>query len=58
MFIACELTESSLPQIARAFGKKDHTTIMYARDRVKSRMASDEAYYAKVQSLLTICQAE
>lgn len=58
MYIACELTESSLPQIARAFGKKDHTTIMYARDRVKARMASDEAYHAKVQSLLTLCQAE
>lgn len=58
MYIACELTESSLPQIARAFGKKDHTTIMYARDRVKSRMAGDEAYHAKVQSLLTICQSE
>jgi chromosomal replication initiator protein len=56
MFLACELTENSLPQIARAFGKKDHTTIMYARDRVKERMAADETYLARVQSLMTICQ--
>ncbi len=58
MYLACELTENSLPQIARAFGKKDHTTIMYARDRVKQRMAVDETYQAKVQSLMTICQSD
>jgi chromosomal replication initiator protein len=58
MYIACELTENSLPQIARAFGKKDHTTVMYARDRVKSRMENDEAYHAKVRSLLTLCQSD
>ena len=58
MYLACELTENSLPQIARAFGKKDHTTIMYARDRVKQRMAADEVYHAKVQSLMTICQSD
>jgi len=58
MYLACELTESSLPQIARAFGKKDHTTVMYARDRVKSRMADDNEYQAKVQSLIVLCQSE
>lgn len=58
MYLACELTENSLPQIARAFGKKDHTTIMYARDRVKERMAADETYHTKVQSLMTICQSD
>ncbi len=35
MYIATELTDYSLPQIAREFGKKDHTTVMYARDKVK-----------------------
>src|SRR5450755_3219598 len=31
MYIAAELTDCSLPHIAREFGKKDHTTVMYAR---------------------------
>ncbi|MGD0475168.1 MAG: chromosomal replication initiator protein DnaA [Candidatus Velthaea sp.] len=58
MYIAAELTECSLPQIAREFGKKDHTTVMYARDKVKDIMARDEAYRNKVRSLIAMCQTE
>src|SRR5579875_2787817 len=58
MYIACELTDCSLPQIARDFGKKDHTTVMYARDKVKELMLRDEAYRNKVRSLIALCQAE
>ncbi|MBC5829144.1 MAG: chromosomal replication initiator protein DnaA [Candidatus Eremiobacteraeota bacterium] len=58
MYLATELTECSLPHIAREFGKKDHTTIMYARDKVKDQMDSDEVYRNKVRSLLTLCQNE
>jgi len=45
-------------QIAREFQKKDHTTVMYARDKVKNHMAVDEAYRNKVRSLLALCQAD
>ncbi|MDQ6932528.1 MAG: chromosomal replication initiator protein DnaA [Candidatus Eremiobacteraeota bacterium] len=58
MYLATELTECSLPQIAREFAKKDHTTIMYARDKVKDQMDTDEVYRNKVRSLLTLCQNE
>jgi chromosomal replication initiator protein len=58
MYIACELTDCSLPQIARDFGKKDHTTVMYARDKVKELMVRDEAYRNKVRSLIALCQSE
>jgi chromosomal replication initiator protein len=56
MFIACELTNYSLPNIAREFGKKDHTTVMYARDKVKAQMQSDEVYRNKVRQLVAMCQ--
>ena len=56
MYIATELTDNSLPQIAREFVKKDHTTVMYARDKVKNQMAVDEAYRNKVRSLMALCQ--
>ncbi len=56
MYIATELTDNSLPQIAREFAKKDHTTVMYARDKVKNQMAVDEAYRNKVRSLMALCQ--
>jgi chromosomal replication initiator protein len=58
MYIAAELTDCSLPQIAHEFGKKDHTTVMYARDKVKDIMARDEAYRNKVRSLIALCQTE
>ena len=58
MYLATELTECSLPHIAREFGKKDHTTVMYARDKVKDQMQRDEAYRNKVRSLNALCQNE
>jgi chromosomal replication initiator protein len=56
MYLACELTDNSLPRIAREFGKKDHTTVMYARDKVKEQMRRDEAYRDKVRALSSLCQ--
>ncbi len=58
MYLATELTECSLPQIAREFQKKDHTTVMYARDKVKENMEKDEAYRNKIRSLMALCQAD
>jgi chromosomal replication initiator protein len=56
MYLATELTDCSLPQIAREFQKKDHTTVMYARDKVKNQMTVDEAYRNKVRALMALCQ--
>lgn len=58
MFVCTELTDCSLPHIAREFNKKDHTTVMYARDKVKDQMERDEAYRNKIRSLLALCQAD
>ncbi|HET7814124.1 MAG TPA: chromosomal replication initiator protein DnaA [Candidatus Baltobacteraceae bacterium] len=56
MYICTELTDYSLPHIAREFSKKDHTTVMYARDKVKEQMQRDEAYRNKIRSLVALCQ--
>jgi chromosomal replication initiator protein len=56
MYLATELTDNSLPQIAREFQKKDHTTIMYARDKVKQLMEIDETYRNKVRALMSLCR--
>jgi chromosomal replication initiator protein len=58
MFVCTELTDCSLPHIAREFNKKDHTTVMYARDKVKDQMQRDEAYRNKIRSLLALCQTD
>jgi chromosomal replication initiator protein len=58
MYLSTELTDCSLPQIAREFQKKDHTTVMYARDKVKHQMGVDEAYRNKVRALMALCQSD
>ena len=57
MYLATELTQNSLPQIAREFQKKDHTTVIYARDKVKHLMEIDENYRNRVQQLMALCQS-
>ncbi|MDQ6781795.1 MAG: chromosomal replication initiator protein DnaA [Candidatus Eremiobacteraeota bacterium] len=58
MYLACDLTNASLPQIAREFGKKDHTTVMYARDKVKQQMERDPEFRSKVRSVLSTISQE
>ena len=58
MYLATVLTDCSLPQIARDFQKKDHTTVMYARDKVKDQMTTDEVYRNKVRGLMALCQSD
>lgn len=56
MYITTALTDYSLPQIARDFGKKDHTTIIYARNKIKDQMDRDEAFRNRITQLLSQCQ--
>ncbi len=42
MFIARELTKSSLMEIGDAFGGRDHGTVLHAHRLVKGRIAEDE----------------
>ena len=58
MYLACDLTNASLPQIAREFGKKDHTTVMYARDKIKQQMERDPEFRSKVRSVLSTITQE
>jgi chromosomal replication initiator protein len=51
MYLTRELTDLSLPQIGEAFGGKDHTTVMYACEKVSNQMSSDELYSNIVKEL-------
>jgi chromosomal replication initiator protein len=44
MHLTRELTDLSLPQIARHFGRRDHTTVLYAQRQVRRRSEADPAY--------------
>jgi chromosomal replication initiator protein len=41
MYLARELTDSSLPAIGREFGGRDHTTVMHACRRASERLGAD-----------------
>jgi chromosomal replication initiator protein len=51
MYLARELTDATLPAIGRAFGNRNHTTVMHACRRVAERIAVDPEAYEAVQRL-------
>jgi chromosomal replication initiator protein len=51
MYLARELTDHSLPTIAKEFGGRDHTTVMHACRRVAARIATSPDAYADVETL-------
>lgn len=53
MFLACEYSGQTLPMIAAAFGR-DHSTVVHARDRVRSIHRTDPAAADAVDSLKAV----
>jgi chromosomal replication initiator protein len=51
MYLARELTQESLPAIAREFGGRDHTTVLHACRRTTERIASSELSRTVVDEL-------
>jgi chromosomal replication initiator protein len=58
MFLACRMTHASLPDIGARFGGFDHTTVMYARDRVAALMEQDAAFKAEVDNVARAIRRE
>ncbi|HVZ99814.1 MAG TPA: DnaA/Hda family protein [Caulobacterales bacterium] len=58
MFLATKLTRASLPYIGERFGGFDHTTIMYARDKVQELMAKDAKLRADVEAIGKLARRE
>jgi len=51
MFLACSLTEMSLPEIGDAFNR-DHTTVMFARDKIKQLVHTDPYFNEVINQLI------
>ena len=44
MYLARQLTHASLAEIGRAFGGKDHTTVLHAVDKIQTLLQDDPKF--------------
>jgi chromosomal replication initiator protein len=51
MYLARELTDQTLPAIGRAFGNRNHTTVLHACKRTAERISTDREAYDAVRRL-------
>lgn len=51
MYLCRELTDLSLPKIGKAFGGRDHTTVMHADRKIRELMAEKRTLYNQVTDL-------
>lgn len=52
MHLARQMTEHSLEDIGRFFGNRDHTTVLYAVGKIKSRVQKDRMFSNLIQDLM------
>lgn len=58
MFLACRMTHASLPDIGARFGGFDHTTVMYARDRIAALVEQDANFRAEIETVARAIRRE
>ena len=51
MYVTRNMTELSFPDIGKAFGNRDHTTVMHACRKVEARMGERQQIFDKVTEL-------
>jgi chromosomal replication initiator protein len=56
MYLSRELTKSSLPDIGRQFGGKDHTTVLHGYKQIKRLVENDAQFKAEIDQLVTRLQ--
>lgn len=57
MYLSKQLTSRSLPEIGRAFGGRDHTTVIHAVRKVEELMKADVAFAEDVELLTRMLES-
>jgi chromosomal replication initiator protein len=52
MYLAKQATHSSLSEIGKNFGGKDHATVIYACKQIEERKTKDETFHRIIENLL------
>jgi chromosomal replication initiator protein len=53
MYLTRQLTDLSLGEIGRLFGGRDHTTVIYACDKVATMIKTDPSFTEKINGLIS-----
>ena len=53
MYLCREIVKASLPDIGEGFGGKDHSTVIHSCEKVKRKMAGEDAFRRQVDELST-----
>jgi len=53
MYLLRQLTDLSLVEIGRVFGGRDHSTVLYACDKIGVRINAEEAFREKINGLIS-----
>lgn len=53
MYLCRELTDLSLPKIGERFGGRDHSTVIYATNKIKEMMQERQSTFEQVRELTT-----
>lgn len=51
MYLSYDMTGMSLPEIGKAFGGRDHTTVLHARNKIKGMLEKDPFFVELVNKL-------
>lgn len=52
MYLARELTETSLPKVGQEFGGRDHTTVIHAYEKIKAERLVNEELDATIKEII------
>ena len=58
MYLIRRMTNLSLNDIGKAFGDRDHTTVLHSLDKVEKQMRSDPAFAETVKEITTNINAK
>lgn len=51
MYLARELTDSSLPKIGEEFGGRDHTTVIHAHEKIEKLLKEDQQFAEEIKRI-------
>lgn len=57
MYLAREMTDSSLPKIGEEFGGRDHTTVLHACDKITEILSQDPQLEKRINEIIRRIQA-